>query len=259
MKKRLTTLVLSMFLLISALSAEGAPELQISSASLKPKVVASTSWTASFADLGGVDYVTVIAPPSLVHPPEYEITVKDVQNISKADYFIFAGYERMMKSMGESIKGDTVQMVAIKTDNSLATVESQSKLIASAFGTEAESLQRVADYAQTLANGKTAVAAAGLQTKKVLCHTMQVYLAEELGLHIAGTFGPGPITAKQIADAAANHYDIIIDNVHNPVAAPLVEVSPASRLIVWRNFPENVGRGSLESMVQENIKALLSE
>lgn len=259
MKKRLLALLLAFSLLVSAVYAEGAPELQISSASLKPKVVASTSWTASFADLGGVDYVTVIAPPSLVHPPEYEITVKDVQNINKADYFIYAGYERMMKSMGESIKGDTIQMIAIKTDNSLATVESQAKLIASAFGTEEESQRRVAEYAKTLANGKTAAAAAGLQTKKVLCHTMQVYLAEELGLSIAGTFGPGPITAKQIADAAANHYDIILDNVHNPVAAPLVEVSPASKLVIWRNFPESVDRGSLESMVQENIKALLSE
>ncbi|AEV29806.1 ABC-type metal ion transport system, periplasmic component/surface adhesin [Sphaerochaeta pleomorpha str. Grapes] len=259
MKKRILTLLLAIFLLTSALYAEGAPELQLSATSLKPKVVASTSWTASFADLGGVDYVTVIAPPSLVHPPEYEITVKDVQNISKADYFIYAGYERMMKTMGESIKGDSVQMIPIKTDTSLATVKAQAKIIASVFGTEEESLQRVAHYAETLANGKKAVAEAGLQTKKVLCHSMQVYLAEELGLQIAGTFGPGPITAKQIADAAANQYDIIIDNIHNPVAAPLVEVSPASRLVVWRNFPESVKRGSLEEMVSENLKALLDE
>jgi hypothetical protein len=256
MKKRIPAL-LTILLLAVALYAEGAPELQISSASSKPNVVASTSWTAAFADLGGIDYVTVIAPPSLVHPPEYEITVKDVQNISKADYFIYAGYERMMKSMGDSITSGSVQMIPINTDNSLATVESQAKIIASAFNTEKESDQRVKQYANTLATGKQAVAEAGLNTQKVLCHSMQIYLAKELGLQIAGTFGPGPITAKQIADAAENQYDIIIDNIHNPVAAPLAEVSPGSNVVVWRNFPSSIGRGSLEAMVQENLDALL--
>jgi zinc transport system substrate-binding protein len=36
-----------------------------------------------------------------------------------------------------------------------------------------------------------------------------------------------------------------------------MEVSPDTKLVVWRNFPERGGRGSLESMVQANIDALL--
>ena len=41
------------------------------------KVVASTSWSAAFADIAGADEVESIAPVNLRHPPEYEITVSD--------------------------------------------------------------------------------------------------------------------------------------------------------------------------------------
>jgi hypothetical protein len=258
MKKILHSLLIIVFVSVG-LYAEGAPELQISSTSLLPKVVASTSWTAAFADLAGVDNANTIAPASLVHPPEYEITVKDVQSISKADYFIYAGYERMMKSMGDSLKGNSTQMIQIATDNSVETVKTEAAKIAAVLGTEEESLKRVNAYVNTVENGKKAVSQAGLDTKKVLCHSMQVYLAEDLGLTVAATFGPGPVTAKQIAQAATEKYDIIIDNIHNPVAAPLSEVSPESTVVVWRNFPAKTGRGSLEAMVKENLEALLEK
>jgi len=90
MKKLLT--VLSLLLLCATLFAEGAPEqLSMSSASRTVSVIASTSWTAAFADLGGADMVEVIAPASLIHPPEYEITVSDVVKIDKADYSSMQG------------------------------------------------------------------------------------------------------------------------------------------------------------------------
>ncbi|WP_320129189.1 metal ABC transporter solute-binding protein, Zn/Mn family [uncultured Sphaerochaeta sp.] len=258
MKRKFLPVLL--FLILSAsLYAQGIEETQTTVTNQGPKVVASTSWTAAFADLGGVDTLTTIAPASLVHPPEYEITVSDVKNISDADYFIYAGYERMMKTLGDALSNGSTKMVKITTDNSLATVKAQAQEIATIFGTEAISGERVAQYDATIEQGKAAVTKAGLDTKKVLCHSMQVYLAKDLGLNVAGTFGPGPITATQIADAANKQYDIIIDNIHNPVASPLAEVSPASKVIVWRNFPESVGRGSLEKMVSENISALLAK
>ena len=95
------------------------------------KIVASTSWTAAFADLAGLDNVQAIAPASLRHPPEYEVTVSDIQNISDSDIFIFAGFERMMKTLGTSIEG--VNMVKISCDNSIETVTSQAKKIAEIF------------------------------------------------------------------------------------------------------------------------------
>jgi zinc transport system substrate-binding protein len=90
-----------------------------------------------------------------------------------------------------------------------------------------------------------------------MVHAMQVPLAKDLGLDIKATFGSAPATAAQIADAATGAYGIIIDNVHNPVAGPLAEVSPSSKLVVWRNFPETVGDDALTSMVEQNIDVLI--
>ncbi len=243
---------------------QGVPEeVAASSASHPPaSIVASTSWTAAFADLGGLDDVAFIAPPAtLTHPPEYEITVSDVVKINHADYFIFAGYERMMQSMGTSIKKDEGTMLQITTTNDIENVKKQAATIASITGTEEKSETRLASYIATIEEGGAKQAEAlGLTEVKVYCHAMQVYLAEDLGLQVAGTFGPGPVTAQQISEVSKGGYQIIIDNIHNPpIAGPLLEVSPPdTKLVVWRNFPESGGRGgSLESMVQANIQALL--
>ncbi len=257
MKKML--IVISLLILSVALFAEGAAEQQsLSSASRTAKVIASTSWTAAFADLGGADTVQVIAPASLIHPPEYEITISDVVKIDKADQFIYAGYERMMKSMGDAIGKTNTDLIQITTENSIENVTKQAALIASALKSQYASEDRVYEYVQTVKNGNLSVMKKGLDTLKVYCHSMQVFLAKDLGLKIGGTFGPGPLTANQIAEVAKGGYDIIIDNVHNPIASPLLEVSPDTRLVIWRNFPATVERGSLQKMVQENIDALLN-
>ncbi len=256
MKKMLV--VLSILILSTALYAEGSTEQQsISSASRTVSVIASTSWTAAFADLGGAENVQVIAPASLIHPPEYEITVSDVMKIDKADQFIYAGYERMMKSMGDAIAKTNTDLIQITTDNSIENVRSQAALIASALKSQYYSEDRVYDYVQTVENGRQAVAKKGMDKLKIYCHAMQIFLAKDLGLQVGGTFGPGPLTASQIAEVAKGGYDIIIDNVHNPIASPLLDVSPNTKLVVWRNFPETVERGSLQKMVQQNIDALL--
>ncbi|MDY0290045.1 MAG: ABC transporter substrate-binding protein, partial [Sphaerochaeta sp.] len=180
-----------------------------------------------------------------------------VLKIDKADHFIYAGYERMMKSMGDSISKTNTDLIQITTDNSIENVTKQAALIASALKSQYYSEDRVYDYVQTVEKGKQAVARKSMDKLKVYCHAMQVFLAKDLGLQVGGTFGPGPLTASQIAEVARGGYDIIIDNIHNPIASPLLEVSPNTKLVVWRNFPATVERASLQKMVQENIDALL--
>ena len=253
-------LIFSLLLLSLSLSlfAQGIPEEVAASAASRPAaIIASTSWTAAFADLGGLDEVPFIAPANLSHPPEYEITVTDVVKINGADYFLYAGYERMMQTLSNSIRKDEQEMVKVNTDNSIKNVKEQAAAIASVMGTEAESLKRVQSYEQVVLEGRTKVEDRNLNTLKVYCHAMQVYLAQDLGLQIAGTFGPAPVTAAQITEVAKGGYDLIIDNVHNPIAGPLLEVSPASKLVVWRNFPSDGAHKSLERMVQANIEELL--
>lgn len=218
------------------------------------KVIASTSWTAAFADIAGADQIQIVAPASLQHPPEYEITVSDIQKIEKSKYFIYAGFERMMKTLGDAV-GET-QMVKITCDNSIETVSKESRKIAEIWGSQEECEKRLSEYVNTITAAKADLEKRGLAGARVLCNKNQIYLAKDLGLEVAAVFGPGPVTSDQIADAKTGNYSFIIDNVHNPQGMPLSEVAPDAKYIVWRNFPERVERNALLNVVKENIKTL---
>lgn len=217
-----------------------------------PSLVASTSWTAAFADLAGVDDLIAIAPASLSHPPEYELVPSDIVAIQSAKYFVYAGYERMMNTISEGIASKDRLDIKINTGNDRANVIEQAELIASITGTA----PRYESYVAMLDAAEASAAELGLGSLRVLCHAMQVPLAEDLGLNVVATFGGNEVTASQIEAAAGTAYDLIIDNVHNPISGPLAEVSSA-KVVVWRNFPEAVERGALEKTVRANIEALL--
>ncbi len=221
------------------------------------KVVASTSWAAAFADIAGADEVESIAPVDLRHPPEYEITVSDVQKISESEVFIYAGFERMMKTLGSKVanKGTSVQ---VTLDNSLATVKTSTLLIAKALGTEDIQKVRFAEYEELVKEGQKKVLKKKLNKKKVLCNKNQTYLAKELGLEIVGVFGPGAVSAEELLEAKKAGYDLIIDNIHNPTGKPVTEVLPKAKYIEWRNFPTAVEHDALKKVVEENIELLLN-
>ena len=222
------------------------------------KIVASTSWAAAFADIAGADEVESIAPVNLRHPPEYEITVSDVQKISDSDIFIYAGFERMMKTLGKKVQNQGVS-VQVTLDNSLATVKESTLKIAQALGTEEIQKVRFAEYEKLVKDGLKKCNKKKLGKLKVLCNKNQTYLAKELGLEIAGVFGPGPVSAEELLDAKKAGYDLIIDNIHNPTGKPVTEVLPKAKYIVWRNFPEAVEHDALKKVVKDNIDLLLTE
>ena len=222
------------------------------------KVVASTSWAAAFADIAGADEVESIAPVNLRHPPEYEITVSDVQKISDSEVFIYAGFERMMKTLGTKVpnKGSSVQVVL---DNSLATVKESTLKIAQELGTEDIQKVRYAEYEKLVKDGQKKALKKKLNKKKVLCNKNQTYLAKELGLDIVGVFGPGPVSAEELLEAKKTGYDLIIDNIHNPTGKPVTEILPKAKYIEWRNFPTAVEHDALKKVVKDNIDLLLKE
>ena len=221
----------------------------------KTRIVASTSWTAAFADIAGADNVETIAPATLRHPPEYEVTVSDIQKITASDLFIYAGFERMMKTLGDSIDG--TKMMRIASNNSIATVTSETAKIAERLGTEEKNKARLALYVNAIRDAKAEIERRGKSNAKVLCHKHQRYLAADLGFTVTETFGPEAVTANQIANAKTDGYDIIIDNMHNPVGSPLAEVAPNAAYIVWRNFPDKVERNALLHVIRENIGTLM--
>ena len=108
--KRLLFLLFCLVLSL-ALYAEGVQEAQSS-----PEVIATTSWTASFAEVAGLEDIRILAPYELQHPPEYEMTPGDIRDIAGADMIIYAGYEVMMERLKEAASADArlVQITTVK-------------------------------------------------------------------------------------------------------------------------------------------------
>lgn len=218
------------------------------------KIVASTSWTAAFADLAGLDSISVISPANLRHPPEYEITVSDIKKIMKSDIFIYAGFERMMQTLGDSV--ENTKMIKIDCDNSVETVLKSSQKIAEICGTQSERDKRVKKYLSFIDESSNILEKRNLKNAKIFVNKNQRFLAKEFGFNTTNLFGPGLVTASQIQTAKDEEFIFIIDNIHNPVGKPLAEVSPNSKYILWRNFPQKVEKDALLHVVQENFKNL---
>ncbi|MDY4888707.1 MAG: ABC transporter substrate-binding protein [Sphaerochaetaceae bacterium] len=221
-------------------------------------VVASTSWVAAIAQLAGVDGCVTIAPADMKHPPEYEITASDMVLVTGADLFIYAGYERMMDSIKNAAGLNGDRFLKIVTKNSVSVLKSQVIAISKRMGTEAEGAERLKGYVQMIEEARAFVRENGLDEIPCYVNVNQIPLAEDIGLKISGSFGPGPLSAEQFADVARNRYPLIIDNIHNPVSNPLASVSSGSIFLTWRNFPEKIEKDALIGVVSGNLNQLVS-
>lgn len=255
MKKLKLMMMITSLLVLLPLGAEGQTETKDQVSGQQKSYLASNTWTAAFAELGGLDNVYNLAPANLVHPPEYELTPSDIQKLSQCHLFIYAGYEVMMKTLGDSTIPQE-KMVQITTTNNLKTVQEMADKIAKIAHTEEVSAVRVATYKKVIEEGRAMVKQLGLDSLSVYCNFHQKDIAADLGLNIQGVFGPGPITPAQIKEVAKNKYDLIIDNIHNPLSSPLVEISPESTVVSWRNFPEDITPNSLSDMERDNFTML---
>jgi hypothetical protein len=250
MKKRLlfTTLI---SLISLSLFAQGTKE-DISS------YVASTSWCASFAYVGGLDDVVSIAPANLTHPPEYEILPSDIKTIQKSKAFVYAGYESMMETLTNNLIEDEIK-VQINTVNSLDNIKEQAAKISSKYNSEEKSKIRVDKIEQLFINARAEIKEKAINQIPAYVHFHQVAFAKSLGLNVVGTFGPNSVTPENINEVSQLGKSLIIDNIHNPIATPLKEVNDQSTLIIWRNFPDTNENEALYNMLKGNIDLLLSK
>lgn len=221
------------------------------------KYVCSTSWVAAIAELAGIDDAVTIAPANLRHPPEYEITPQDIVNVTKAELIMFAGYEKMVKTMTASAEINQDKMIKVTTTNTIDNLEKMVNMLSEKAGTQKKAIKRFDQYKNLILETQTKIKENHLDEIPVYVNTNQAQFAKDLGLNVVDTFGPGPLTSKQIEQVAKEKYAIVIDNVHNPVADPIRTVSPDSKLIVWRNFPESLGNNALYNVIKGNIDLLL--
>ena len=227
-------------------------------ASASGKYVASTSWVAAIADLAGIEDIITIAPAELTHPPEYEITADDIAKISKSDLFLYAGYEKMMDVIKNSLELPESKFLKVRTQNKTDVLEVDVMSISAISGTEETGAANIAAYKSMVESARSEIRAKGLDRIPAYVNANQTPLAQDLGLYVADTFGPGPLTAGQIESIAKSKYPLIIDNIHNPVIKNIGSIAPESHVVVWRNFPERLENGMLMKLVRENIEKLTS-
>jgi len=219
-------------------------------------VVATNAWTAAFAEAAGAKNVTVLAPFKMQHPTEYELRPGDIPRVMKADLIIYAGYETMLDRMRKGLHVDESKMLQIDTRYDIPTIRKSIIKIAERLGTTEQAEANLKQIETVINQAKATLKQDGLLEKPVLVHFFQRPLAKELGLKIAGVFGPAPPEARQIADMAKTHAVLIIDNAHNEVGKPLQEVLPHAQRVSLLNFPGTHGTQTLMDVIRYNVEQL---
>ncbi|TVR66147.1 MAG: ABC transporter substrate-binding protein [Spirochaetaceae bacterium] len=221
-----------------------------------PRVLATTPWTAAFARAAGAEHVDLLAPYEMRHPPEYELRATDLRRVEEADLVVYAGYETMMDRLERVLGEGAVSSVQIGTTHTRAAIEAAVMLVAVALGTEDQARRNVAEIHRFLDEWSAELRVAGLHRERVLVHGFQVPLMEDLGIPVAGRFGPGPLEAQQIVRLTRTGATIIVDNWHNEVAQPLRETLPDAPVVTFINFPGHQGTRTLLDVLRFNRDAL---
>ncbi len=251
---------LIIFVAFAALAVSG-PRLVAQQATKADLVVASTTWTAAFVRAAGfTGTVHVLAPAELQHPPEYELKPSDIAAAAKADFIVFAGYERMAEKLKEAAGGsggNGVVLVQIGTDYSLKTLEQSIRKLGAAFGTEDAAERNLKTMNEFYTRLKSDIAAKGAAGRDVICHAMQVPFLKELGFAVKGVYGPAPLEPSQLKSLAGIAPLFIVDNWHNRVSKPLTDLYPKVPIAVFINFPGHGGTVTLSDVLEYNGNELM--
>ncbi len=222
----------------------------------EPMVVATNSWTAAFAKTAGAKNIVVLAPFEMVHPAEYELRAADIPLIVHAKVIIFAGYETMVKRFESGMDLKKEVLVKIDTDYSMATIEKSVMEIAQRLGTEKIALQNLDSIRHLLAVGRAQFDKTGLNSTPVLVNFFHQSIVREMGFEVAAIFGPGSLEAADIARLAKLSYGMIVDNFHNPLGKPLLNIKSDVGYRQLLNFPGSHQTTDLQDVIHFNILQL---
>lgn len=223
------------------------------------KVVATTEWTAAFCRAAGLDNVRVLAPAALQHPPDYELKPSDIPALMEADLIVFGGYEGMMERIHSHIAGSDTQMLQITTAYAPPVMEASIRDIAEITGTETEAEANIELIRNAFSEARRLTAEAGLNGLPAVVHKFHVPFARGVGLKVVKEFGPAPPGPRLIVDAAESGALLILDNRHNPIAAPIREILEDAGAVELINFPGAGGTRTLAEVILYNARVLTSE
>lgn len=179
-------------------------------------VVASTTWTGALAALAGAEDVTVIAPTTVLHPPDYDPKPSDLLDAADADLVLYAEFESFAPRLVEAAGGEG-EVFPVVLENTPAMIESEVMRIAAALGTEdVARTQLDAFLAEVAALGEDLAAQVPEPAPVVVSQVFMSYWADWAGLSSAGTYGPAPMTADELATLTELAPTVVFDNHHTP-------------------------------------------
>jgi zinc transport system substrate-binding protein len=179
----------------------------------KPVVVAASTWEGAFAKAAGAGTVTVIVPPSIKHAPDYDPKPSDLAAVAGAKYVLYAPFEGFVGRLKEAA-GTSAQLVELNLDNSPDNVRQQVRRLADLFGTRAEAERWLHGFDKQYGELSAGLKAAwpGGQPPTVVAQTFVGYAAQLAGAQVVGSYGPGPVTATQLAELSARQPRFVFDN-----------------------------------------------
>ncbi|MDR2680246.1 MAG: hypothetical protein LBC47_05490, partial [Tannerella sp.] len=136
-------------------------------------VVATTGWTAAFAEAAGAEDVVVLAPFEMEHPSEYELRPGDIPEIMKAEIIVYAGYEVMAERLKKGLNIPEDKLLYVNTDYSYETIEQSVMSIAEKLGTEVVARENLRDIKRTFDEGRRVLQEKNMAGKPVMVHRFQ--------------------------------------------------------------------------------------
>jgi zinc transport system substrate-binding protein len=222
-------------------------------------VVATTAWTAAYAETAGAKEIIILAPFEMEHPSEYELRPGDIPNIMNAELMVYAGYEVMTDRLKKGLDLPQEKLLLVNTDYRYETIEQSVMKIAEHLGTEDIARDNLFALRKALDDGRSIVREKKMSGKPVMVHRFQSSIVRELGLTPTVFFGPSAPEASEIAGAAKKEVFMIIDNFHNPVGQPLKEVLSDKKYVQFLNFPGLKGTKTLTDVIRYNISQIVAE
>ena len=247
--------ILLAFVLLLCLSCKGKSSSGSSDNNLGI-VIATSSWTAAYAEAAGAENVVVLAPFEMEHPAEYELRPGDIAKLINAEVIVYAGYEVMTERLKEGLNIPQDKLLLVNTDYNYEKIEKSVMDIAVKLGTEKIASDNLLDIRRVFDEGRKVVSEKKISERQVVAHRFQSSLLNELGLTPVAIFGPASPEASAIATISKIQTPLIIDNIHNPVGRPFREVLPEARYEQLLNFPGLKGTKSLTDVIRYNVSLI---
>ena len=223
------------------------------------KVLASTAWTAAYVRAAGIENVELLAPSNMLHPSEYELSIDDFKKVDQADLIVYAGYEVVMQELQKMPNVDKSKFLKIETGYNFDIMVESIRKIASKAKTNDLTEKSIANIQKAFDVAKSEVKAKGLSNQPVIAHFFQQQFAREVGLNPVAVFGPAPLESYNLVELSQKNAILIIDNIHNPVSKPLVEIMKNVRHIELINFPGIKNTSSIEDVIRYNVKQIVGK